>query len=415
MPTKDYTEFLHNVKQEYITNSYELNGVFIFEIQLPVTEHVCPHCGKTTKRIKDYRIRTVKFGNVQRGPSIGKYRQRRYICPSCHHSFSEHNLFVQKYMQLSITNLRMLFNKLSESTTYTAIAKDCNASVTTVIRYCSQIAIPKPKTLPTVLAIDEFKGNAEGQQYQVNLTNPATHEIVDILPKRDTQALIHYFSTFSHKARLQVKFIVMDMSIQFKRVMELLFPHAHIICDRYHVCRLVDWAVERVRKREQHKLATYSRMLKQNKRVLMKHPARLTESEHSKLCEILRVSDDLRKAYALKLTFRKLFETYGKQGIEAHLAYWLALVKASELTEFNNFFTSIPLWMPQVINAFLLPYSNGYTEGTNNKIKVLKRISYGLRHFDRFRVRILLLSKRIAPTTNVIGARVDSWGEHPNI
>ena len=24
MPTTDYTEFLHNVKQEYITNGYEL-------------------------------------------------------------------------------------------------------------------------------------------------------------------------------------------------------------------------------------------------------------------------------------------------------------------------------------------------------------------------------------------------------
>ena len=27
MPTTDYTEFLHNVKQEYITNSYELSRV----------------------------------------------------------------------------------------------------------------------------------------------------------------------------------------------------------------------------------------------------------------------------------------------------------------------------------------------------------------------------------------------------
>ena len=41
-----------------------------------------------------------------------------------------------------------------------------------------------------------------------------------------------------------------------------------------------------------------------------------------------------------------------------------------------------------------VPYSNGYTEETNNKIKVFKRISYGLRHFGRFRVRILLLSKK---------------------
>ena len=44
MPTTDYTEFLHNVKQEYITNSYELDGTFIFDIELPVTPHICPHC-----------------------------------------------------------------------------------------------------------------------------------------------------------------------------------------------------------------------------------------------------------------------------------------------------------------------------------------------------------------------------------
>ena len=89
------------------------------------------------------------------------------------------------------------------------------------------------------------------------------------------------------------------------------------------MCRLVDWAVERVRKREQHKLAAYSCMLKQNRRVLMKHPDHLTEAEHIKLCEILRISEDLRKAYALKLSFRKIFSTYGKQGIAAHLTHWL--------------------------------------------------------------------------------------------
>ena len=41
MPTTDYTEFLHNVKQEYITNSYELDGIFIFDIELPATSHIC--------------------------------------------------------------------------------------------------------------------------------------------------------------------------------------------------------------------------------------------------------------------------------------------------------------------------------------------------------------------------------------
>ena len=56
-------------------------------------------------------------------------------------------------------------------------------------------------------------------------------------------------------------------------------------------------------------------MLKQNRRVLMKHLKHSTEAEHIKRCEILRISDDLRKVYALKLSFRKIFSTYDKQGI----------------------------------------------------------------------------------------------------
>ena len=76
-----------------------------------------------------------------------------------------------------------------------------------------------------------------------------------------------------------------------------------------------------------------------------KHPDYLTEAEHIKFCEILRISDNLRKAYALKLYFRKIFSTYGKQGIVAYLANWLELVKASGLNEFTNFFTLFPTWM----------------------------------------------------------------------
>ena len=64
--------------------------------------------------------------------------------------------------------------------------------------------------------------------------------------------------------------------------------------------------------------------------------------------------------------------------------------------------------MTQLTNAFLLPYSNGYTEGTNNKIKVLKRISYGLRHFGRFRSTYSTFEQRMAPTIHMIGAKEDS-------
>ncbi len=46
-------------------------------------------------------------------------------------------------------------------------------------------------------------------------------------------------------------------------------------------------------------------------------------------------------------------------------------------------------WMDSITNAFDYSYTNGFTEGSNNKIKVLKRNAYGFRNFRRFRNRIL--------------------------
>ena len=395
MSTVNYTEIIFKIKEEYIKHTrVNEDGSVHFTLEIPVAEQVCPHCGASTRKSKGKRSRDVKFGTMQHHTVTATYLQRRYKCQECNHTFIEKNPFVSRYLRLSKSNLEYLFRQLGEKGSFTEMAKRSDVSVSTVIRYCSKLAIPKPAQLPTVLGIDEYKGNAEGQMYQVIITDLRNHSVVDILPKRETRALIQYFKTFSKEAREQVKYIVMDMCPLFKLVMQTMFSHAHIVADRYHVCRLVDWALERVRKREQKQIVTHSRMLKYNRRVLMKNPDTLTENERVKLLEILRISDDLRRAYGLRLGFRKIFKTYSIPNIERHIQLWLKIVESSHLPEFSNFKTSFISWFPQIVNAFVLPYSNGFTEGCNNNIKVLKRISYGLRHFERFRVRILLLSQK---------------------
>lgn len=395
MSIVNYTEIIFKIKEEYIKHTrVNEDGSVHFTLEIPVAEQVCPHCGANTRKSKGKRSRDVKFGAMQHHTVTATYLQRRYKCQECNHTFIEKNPFVSRYLRLSKSNLEYLFRQLGEKGSFTEMAKRSDVSVSTVIRYCSKLAIPKPAQLPTVLGIDEYKGNAEGQMYQVIITDLRNHSVVDILPKRETRALIQYFKTFSKEAREQVKYIVMDMCPLFKLVMQTMFSHAHIVADRYHVCRLVDWALERVRKREQKQIVTHSRMLKYNRRVLMKNPDTLTENERVKLLEILRISDDLRRAYGLRLGFRKIFKTYSIPNIERHIQLWLKIVESSHLPEFSNFKTSFISWFPQIVNAFVLPYSNGFTEGCNNNIKVLKRISYGLRHFERFRVRILLLSQK---------------------
>lgn len=45
----------------------------------------------------------------------------------------------------------------------------------------------------------------------------------------------------------------------------------------------------------------------------------------------------------------------------------------------------------KILYAFKYVLTNGPTEGFNYKLKVLKRISYGIRNFKRFRTHILHL------------------------
>jgi hypothetical protein len=52
-----------------------------------------------------------------------------------------------------------------------------------------------------------------------------------------------------------------------------------------------------------------------------------------------------------------------------------------------------PVIPSEIINRFKTLFSNGPVEGTNNKIKVIKRTAYGFRNFENFRLRILVSLK----------------------
>ena len=399
MPTLDYTEFFTNIKANFIHDVVfdEESKTVIYYIKLPRVTHTCPICGSVHTEVKGYYTRTIKLGtevNAQYNncKKVGKYTQRRYRCTSCGKTFNEKNPFISKYLQMSKAVIATMMYKLQGTHTYTDIAKELDVSTTTVIRmFTKTFHFGIPEYLPATLAIDEFRGNAGGQKFQVIVTDPKGKRVLDILPERSEAALFSYFKQFSLQERSKVRYLVMDMSEFFRSKMRKLFPHATIIADRFHLVRLVGWGFENVRKREQKRLKKSGSYIKRSRKLCRKAFHTLSEGERIRLFEVLRKSHDLRQAYALKHYFEHLFTAKGRTAIEDTLFNFLALVKVANLNEFNNLLRSFTSWHDEVVNAFLLPYSNGFTEGCNNKTKVLKRNSYGVRHFGRFRARLLMI------------------------
>lgn len=356
-------------------------------IELPRRMHVCPCCGTATDQIHDYRMQCVK-DIASFGKNVYLHlRKRRYVCGSCGKRFYEKNNFLPRYHRMTNRKNARIIEDFRDTVSASYIAKKHNISVSTALRYFNLVSY-SCKKLPEVLSIDEFKGNADGEKYQTILTDPKNRKIMDILPNRKESDLIRYFRQFEN--RKEVKYFIMDMNPHFREVAEICFPKATIVIDRYHVTRQVIWALERVRKEVQkHLSAEWRRFCKHSKALLNKPPQKLSDEERQKLRIILGLSTRLEHAYYLKNDFLFLMHSPNSEVAEELLSVWIVSAENAHLPEFYECTRAIHNWSKYILNSFDVSYSNGYTEGCNNKTKVLKRVCYGVRNFARFRSRIL--------------------------
>jgi transposase len=76
-----------------------------------------------------------------------------------------------------------------------------------------------------------------------------------------------------------------------------------------------------------------------------------------------------------------------------HLDDWLAAADASGIPPLQAFTAGIRQDHAAVLAGLTLPYSSGKVEGTVNKIKMLKRQTYGRASFPFLRQRVLLATK----------------------
>ncbi len=252
--------------------------------------------------------------------------------------------------------------------------------------------MPHPTRLPEVFAIDEFKGNTGAQNYHCILTDPAHGRVLDILPDRRSSHLIEYLRGYDKEKRDKVQFFVSDMWRPYADMAGIYFKNAVQIVDKYHFVRQCVWAFEAVRKREQKRLGKkYRKLLKHSKRLLTKRVTKLTKDERERVEAMLYLSHELRQAYHLKERFYEVLDAKEPESSVKLMGAWILEAQNSGLIEYENCGNTFIAWGKSILNSFQYGYTNGFTEGCNNKIKVLKRNAYGYRNFKRFRNRILFM------------------------
>lgn len=396
MSNSDNIIELLELKDVVITGFESTLEANFIHLEVPLHAHRCPNCGTLTQSVHDYREQKVLDFPLYAKCTYLIYRKRRYRCPICGKRFFEVNTFLPRYAHTTNRFFFKLFQELHSVVSQKSIAEHFTTSTMRIRRVLDAVTPSLPE-LPEVLGIDEFRGNTNRTKYHCILTDLTTSSPIDILNNRTEATLIHHFRKYQHTGQLEkVKFIVIDMWRAYYSVLQKLFPHAIIIIDRFHFVRQALWSLENVRKRIQKELPDSLRVyFKKSRSVLLKRAIHLTVNESvdevRQRDRMLAFFPDLKIAYELKEELLwMVHEVHDLDQARICLNEWIRKAEASCIPEFKSAITAYRNWKHPILNAFAYPYSNGITEGCNNKIKVIKRNAFGLRNFDRFRTRILL-------------------------
>ena len=360
----NFIKQLLNLKGVKVTKISHGNSFVKIYIKTDPHEHTCPKCGSKTSRVHDYREQLIKDLPFQFKHTYLVLKKRRYAC-CCGKRFYESYDFLPRYHRITNRLAYFICQELAKLTSMTSVANTANVSISTVMRVFNCINYGTP-SLPKVLCIDEFKGNAETGKYQCILVDGEKNKVLDIIPDRSQNQLVSYFKKIPRKERHSVKFFVCDMWQPYVDLARIFFPNATIIIDKYHFIRQVTWAIENVRKRLQKTMPTNLRKYYKRSRKLI-----------------------LTRYHKLKEWFYEICQSDKYSYQRTELVKWIENAENSGIPEFEKCAATYRRWLKEIKNAFKYGYTNGPTEGFNNKIKVLKRVSFGIKNFQRFRNRII--------------------------
>lgn len=237
MPTSDFIQYLLGCEDMIIDSSFFTPRSIHICFHLKRKMHTCPKCGTQTDKIHDYRTSILKDIPLGGRKTYLHYRKRRYVCPCCGKRFYEDFPLTAKYYRITSRLSLYAISLLHDTHSVSSVAESLNISRSTIFRRLRSIQFPGLQNLPSVLSIDEFRGNAGGQKFQAILTDPRKRSVLDILPGRSQVALMQYFQKF--KDRKNVQYIVMDMNQVYRDIALNYFPNATIVIDRFHVVRYV--------------------------------------------------------------------------------------------------------------------------------------------------------------------------------
>lgn len=190
-----------------------------------------------------------------------------------------------------------------------------------------------------------------------------------------------------------IKEVCSDMSPAFISGVEKQFPDAQITFDKFHIMKIINEAVDEVRRQEQKERPELAR----TRYIWLKNPGNLKLSQVKTLEDLTLKNLNLKtsRAYHIRLNFQELFSQPPHMA-EAFLKKWFFWATHSRLEPIKQAAYTIKRHWNGVLRWFQSNINNGILEGINSLIQAAKAKARGYR-----------TTRNLTAMTYLIGGKLD--------
>lgn len=378
-----------------VTETIETPNAVVVVIETRIPAGVCPRCGHGTAEGKGRRERILRDLPLKGKPTWLRWRRRAFRCRGCAHRFLEQDPQMPPRVKATPRFERYLYRRSRPgmvSLSYVARAEGVSFYRVQRAHTLGSLGELADEELGPIrfLAVDEanFK---RAQDYNTVISAPERGRVLDLVRGRDGSGFERWAASLSHEVRAGVEVFCADMWEPFHRVAARMFPAAVRVADKFHVMRHVGLALDRVRIDAQRKAAKGRRLRPYHaRRALLKGAEALTGGQRRQLREIFAEFPEIEHAWRLKESVRVFYMLTDPEEITQLFEDFCFAASTAPFPAFRAVAKTFRQWREEILAYFSDPVTNAYAEGITNKVKVIKRVGFGYRNFERFRERVLV-------------------------
>jgi transposase len=354
------------------------------KIRLKKKHCKCPRCGKRFRRLhqqgKERRIRHQLWGKTTIY-LIG--RKNRWECSKCKKPFTEVWPGLKKWSRKTEAAEYQILTLL-KGKSFRQLSEEDGVS-----DHEARYLLAKVDTTPAWqeeakqenirLGLDEH--SFRGRNLVITVTNLSQRRLKAILPDDRQMSIKMWLKAIPEEIKPKIKEVCIDMKELFAAAIRQELPLADIVLDHFHVIQDANQRLDDARRLEQE--------MQRRKHIgkrwwFLMARERLGAEHRLKLDQLLEQYDSLKEFYYYKEQLRKLYKSKNREDATVLISRIILNMECSNDAAINQWGRTLKHWRTYILNYFNHKTTNAFTEGAHNKIKMIKRMSFGFRNVQTY-------------------------------